>query len=59
MSNRQSRPAVKCVKNFTNALAWAKRFREMGMKGEAARSLNDAARWRKQVAWWKSTKVAV
>ena len=44
----------KCVKNFINALAWSKRFREMGMKGEAARSLNDAARWRREVANWKA-----
>ena len=44
----------KCVKNFTNCLLWAKRFREIGLKNEAARCLNDAAKWRKEVVWWKS-----
>ena len=43
-----------CMKNFVNSIFWARHFRKIGLKGEAARSLNDAAKWRKEVVWWKS-----
>jgi hypothetical protein len=59
MSNDDYIGVSSCLRNFTNSLAWSKRFREMGMKGEAARSLNDAALWRKEVALWKSYSGAV